>query len=1143
MSSQNDFFHNLPCIGLVLDTAGTIRAANAYACDRLGYADTADLVGCSIFSLVAAGDRDRWAASLPLSPVEGRTNVVDLDGEVQVLASDGRSFWAKTRCRWITNCDRSDQLLLVWEEIAKCDLKISQKCQNIREIADVLPVCISYVDTQQRYIYTNQTYERWFHLSCEEIQGRHLRDVIGATAYEQVRQYVERVLAGEEVTYEDQIAYFPGGERQIRGILIPDWGDSDRVQGYYALIEDITSQKQAQVHLQQSQQLFQKIADTSPDMIYIFDLPTGCTIYANQQIEGILGYSADRVYELGIQFFPENMHPGDRHNWQAYRDRFSQVADGEVVEREFRLQTITGQTRWLRSREVILQRQRQGEPRQILGIAQNITVHKLVEIQLNQLADSEARLHTILNNTSDGIVIVDQQRKIRFLNPAAQQLFHFSREELWDWELGLPNGDTVVELEIPLPGDNLGENKVRISEVKIAQSSWSGEPAYILSLRDITERRQAEAALQESEERFRQLAEHIEGVFWLFSCRQGEFLYISPAFEKVWQRSQQSIYANAQLWENTIHSSDRQIWDSIWRKNYQGKASSCEYRIVRPNGEIRWILTRSFPVFDQQGQVYRIAGVSEDISDRKQAEEQFRENQRQLILSEQRYRLVSELTSDYSYAIRLWDDGTIALEWITNAFARITGYTPTTFSHVNKFLLVIHPEDRAIVRQRLQILRSGQSDISEYRIIAKNGQIHWMRDYTRPVIDASYYKNPQQRQHIPLLIYGAAQDITAQKQAEESLQRLRHQQELILKAAGEGICGINIKGNITFVNPAAARMLDGDVQDLMGLTLADLLVSEFPDHSDTPGWHATSETVLHPIPNFQPDQFINAIGITEGIFRRRNGSQFPVEYVYNPIYEEGVWLGGVLTFQDITERKAIERMKNEFISIVSHELRTPLTSMRGALGLLTTGKLGDLSQKGYQMVNIALRNTERLTRLINDILDIQRLESRHIQIQTSCFSIRDLLEQAADTMRGMAETAGITLEVEASEELSIHADCDLLQQVLTNLLSNAIKFSEAGTTVWLRSFAMPHENKKAVGEVCFQVEDQGAGIPPKKLETIFEPFQQVDASDSRQKGGTGLGLTICRQIIAAHGGRIWADSTLGEGSTFSFIIPVQADAG
>jgi len=230
---------------------------------------------------------------------------------------------------------------------------------------------------------------------------------------------------------------------------------------------------------------------------------------------------------------------------------------------------------------------------------------------------------------------------------------------------------------------------------------------------------------------------------------------------------------------------------------------------------------------------------------------------------------------------------------------------------------------------------------------------------------------------------------------------------------------------------------------------------------------------------------------------------------------------------DITERK---RLEDEFISLVSHELRTPMNSIIGALDLLSTQQLGILTEKGKSIINIAINNTERLIRLVNDILDLERIKSGKITMHPSKCNAAELLIQAAQTMQSMAYTAQITLSVEPIS-IEIVVDSDRILQALTNLLSNAIKFSKVGQTVYLRS--------KIVSEnLQIEVQDQGRGIPLDKLQLIFERFQQVDASDSRSKSGTGLGLPICRNIIEQHYGRIWVESIFGEGSTFYIHLPL-----
>ncbi|MEM7064599.1 MAG: ATP-binding protein [Cyanobacteria bacterium P01_B01_bin.77] len=249
---------------------------------------------------------------------------------------------------------------------------------------------------------------------------------------------------------------------------------------------------------------------------------------------------------------------------------------------------------------------------------------------------------------------------------------------------------------------------------------------------------------------------------------------------------------------------------------------------------------------------------------------------------------------------------------------------------------------------------------------------------------------------------------------------------------------------------------------------------------------------------------------------------------------------------DISERKAIERMKDEFIAVVSHELRTPLTSLHGSLKLIATGRLGHLSDEGQQMLAVADESTDRLVRLVNSVLDLQRIESGEVTMDACTCNAADLVKQATETVQTMAQQHDIQIHTQL-ESLSIWADPDYIVQTLTNLIGNAIKFSVPSQTITLslcshadQLFDQSTRSQSPLpGLALFCVQDHGQGIPADKLTSIFERFQQVDSSDSRKKGGTGLGLTICRKIIEQHGGTIWAESQVGVGSSFYFTVPLS----
>jgi CheY-like chemotaxis protein len=228
-------------------------------------------------------------------------------------------------------------------------------------------------------------------------------------------------------------------------------------------------------------------------------------------------------------------------------------------------------------------------------------------------------------------------------------------------------------------------------------------------------------------------------------------------------------------------------------------------------------------------------------------------------------------------------------------------------------------------------------------------------------------------------------------------------------------------------------------------------------------------------------------------------------------------------------------MKKDFVANVSHELRTPLTSIRGSLTLLSSGVLGELPDEARDVVAIAERNTLRLITLINDILDLERLESGHLEIQIAATSLRVVSERSLDSVKAFADEQGVLL-ASSVPEVSVLGDGDRLVQVLVNLLSNAVKFSVRGSSVEVTA-----DVRDGAVEVC--VTDHGRGIPPEALGWLFQRFHQVESSDSRKKGGTGLGLAICKVIIEQHEGEIGVRSDLGKGSAFWFRVPTPPPAG
>ncbi len=396
--------------------------------------------------------------------------------------------------------------------------------------------------------------------------------------------------------------------------------------------------------------------------------------------------------------------------------------------------------------------------------------------------------------------------------------------------------------------------------------------------------------------------------------------------------------------------------------------------------------------------------------------------------------------------------------------------------------------------------------------------------------------------------------------SQEALQNL----SAALESAVEGIAQFDREGRYIHVNPAYAAMVGYTPEEMIG---KDWQRTVHPDDLET--MMAAYQRML-----VDGKVEVEARGI------RKDGTIFDQQLFMITAYnQQQEFIGHYCFMKDVSDRREVERLKDEFISIVSHELRTPLTSISGALDLLAHGVLQSKPEQAQRMLNIAANNADRLVRLINDILDIERIESGKATMTLKVCDAADLMHQSVEAMQDLADRAGITLSA-APFSVPVWADCDRIIQVFTNLISNAIKFSEAGSTVWLKAELAIGDRGLGIGDqgsgirevdeamsgsmgartkqsqpihsspylpisssphppyLLFSVTDQGRGIPADKLESIFERFQQVDASDSRQKGGTGLGLAICRSIVQLHHGRIWVESSPGRGSTFFFTLPL-----
>lgn len=275
--------------------------------------------------------------------------------------------------------------------------------------------------------------------------------------------------------------------------------------------------------------------------------------------------------------------------------------------------------------------------------------------------------------------------------------------------------------------------------------------------------------------------------------------------------------------------------------------------------------------------------------------------------------------------------------------------------------------------------------------------------------------------------------------------------------------------------------------------------------------------------------------IYEGTRRRSSGELYPVELRWQ-LLATGGRVVLVSQVQDISERKAIERMKDEFISVVNHELRTPLTSIHGAVKLLEAGAAGELPEPAMRLARLASQNTDRLRNIIDDILDLDKIVSGRMDFDIEPLDAREMLEKVAQAHEATAHFGQVNISVQAPAGLGLLADAQRLHQVLDNLVSNALKFAPAGSQVLLQA---RFESAATGPRVCLSVTDNGSGIPEHFRDRIFQRFAQADMNTSRQKGGSGLGLSIVKKMVEQMKGTVGYESRPGL-TTFKVDLPGAA---
>ncbi|MBD3885473.1 PAS domain S-box protein [Phormidium tenue FACHB-886] len=941
----------------------------------------------------------------------------------------------------------------------------------------------------------------------------------------------DRQQAVQQLQAHGELQNFEVQMRKQDGTLF--WGlYSSRLNaagGYMeGVIADISDRKAAEAALQQSEEQFRAVFENVALGIAIATVE-GENLQLNQSATKILGYSETELRQLR---FTEYTYAEDLEaDLSLYRELLADQRESYQLEKRYIHKE--GHLVWVRL-TVAAVRNENGNVLLIVATTEDISERKRAEEALRQ---SEERFRGIFENAALGIAFASVEGDNLKTNPSVTKILGYSETELQTLKFTEYTYVEDLEADLALYREVLeGQCKsfqiekryihkeghliwVRLSVAAVRDGN--GNVLFIVTTtEDINERKRVEAALRDSEERFRQLAENVTSVFWITDLEKHQMIYVSPAYEQIWGYSCESLYRSPINWLKAIHPDDRDRVEAKLSCQTRGEYDE-EYRIIRPDGQTRWIHDRGFPVSNEQGIIYRVAGIAEDITERKQAEAALRQ-------SEATNRALISAIPDL--LMRVTGDG-VYLNVVSQGKQK--SFAPNRFLPDTRIADSLPP---GLAQQRLtfiqQALQTGEMQSYEQQIEI-DGQL--LDEEVRIVVTGDNEAMVMVR------------DITDRKRTEEALR----QSELKFRSTVENVNDI-IKiltpdGIFSYVSPNWDKFLGHQSSEIIGTHFAP---SIHPDDRQR-----CVELFTQLVETNQP------ISELEYRLQHQNGSwRWYVSNLGTIQNTEGKVVYCVGVARDITDRKAAElelqqakeaaeranRVKSEFLANMSHELRTPLNIILGFTQLLQRDRVLTTQQQDY--LSTITRSGEHLLELINDVLEMSKIEAGQARSNETNFDLYSLLDTLEEMWQPKATDKDLQLIFDRQSNIPqyIRTDESKLRQVLMNLLSNSIKFTQTGNVTLRTSLVIGHSSLVNKGQITddkeqitihFEVEDTGQGIALEEISTLFNAFAQTETG-RRSQQGTGLGLAISREFVRLMGGDITLETRVGQGTTFRFEVRV-----
>lgn len=949
---------------------------------------------------------------------------------------------------------------------------------------------------------------------------------------------LEETLRNKPTTAQHRIRTKSGELRWLQISRLPVWDAKEgRVTRFYGVAQDVTERKQAETALKQSEERYRLFTETISDFVIQYDVASNKMLYISPSYEKALGYTVDEINNLDPYM---RVHPDDL---EIATKAMFQVLDGKPVEGvQYRSRTKSGEYIWVEAYSNPV-KDDAGNIKQIIISARDITSRKQTELALKV---SEERYRIISELISDYAYFYrfnpDGSRTREWITDSVERVTGFSPSELPQQTIGLTDKSYLGDLQAAQDDiDRLHRGEQIHREFQTYTKNrelrwlsvfrrpvWNDNHTEVIGYygvaQDITERKQAALALEASEERYRILTELTSDYAYFFRINEDGTQvreWITESVIRVTGYSAEEMPQTPDKLAKIFFPDDIvKAVDEI-KLLKQGQIVNSETRLYTKSGELRWLNISRRPVWDDEHtRVAGYYGVAKDITDRKNAT-------LALEASEERYRTLTELTSDYAYFFRINEDGTLVREWITDAVTRVTGYTPDEMPQDQEGLAkIFFAGDVQQTISEVEQLKQGQVVENELRFNTKMGELRWISLSRRPVWDTNHTR--------VVGYYGVAKDITDRKLAElalrDSEQRYRKISELISDYAF-----------YTRINEDGSQFREWITDSFLrvtGYTPAEIGPSDALKlfHPDSLGQLEIDRRRM-----LMGEQISNDYRIItkQGAVRWLNLVRQPA---WNNDHTRVIGYFGVA--RDVTEHKQVEAQKmkllleqEQFVMVghlvdaLSHDFRTALATIETSR-YLTERLVGDAIRPTVQP------KLESIQHSVNHLA--AQLEHLHMvsflaSPSPSPCNINYLVTGIISEQSQRAAQKHINLVFKADEGMPIlRVDAVKIEKAIRHVVANALTHTPDSGTVLINT-------RHTIDRAIIEVQDTGIGINPEVIERIFEPFFRGDQARTVEKGGVGLGLTIVKMIVEAHGGSVNVRSDAGKGSIFTLSLPLKEE--